>query len=240
MLTTPPLMTLLTHFKKKKLNKTKRVCLCLKEARAAAEVSLDELARRTRISKKYLQALEECRFADIPYAPIYQKNFVRQYIEALALPTNTLLQQFIIEETPPPIKPQPHPRPAIGQKRLQNWPALLRLTSAALVIITLIGYLGLQVKSILEPPDLALHVPQNGYVTDIPRLIVQGQTDNEARVFINGQTIATNNRGQFKEVLDLSPGINTVVVSAKKRHGKTMAITRHVILKETQRFSLNH
>ena len=86
-------------FEKKQLDQVKRVCLCLKEARIKANVSLNDLAQKTKINKQHLMAIEECRFNDIPHATIYQKNFLKRYCLALGLPTEEILAQFVAEET---------------------------------------------------------------------------------------------------------------------------------------------
>lgn len=223
-------------FQKKKLEKTKRVCLRLKEAREAAGISIAEVAQKTKIRPAYVRALEECRFTDIPYAVIYQKHFIRRYAEAIGLKAPGLLQQFTSEEAPAPAR---HSRPQPIRRWRQNLPALLKGISAALAVLGLISYLGWQVRSIVTPPALAVFTPPDGFVTTHPDLLIYGETAKEAQVYINGQKITTDREGQFKETLSLSPGINRLEITAKKRHGKTSQSTRHVILKVTERLTLN-
>lgn len=225
-------------FKKKQLAPSKRVCLRLKEARKQAHVSLSDLSKQTKISKKHLQALEECRFNDIPYAIIYKKNFVRRYAEALNLPTENLLNQFITEEIGLSNKQNQPKLQKINKNRFQNLPSLIRLSFTGIVVLALVGYLGWQVRSILRPPHLILFSPANGYVTEDPELLVHGEASGQAQIFINGQEINNGADGQFKEIINLGSGINTIVISAKKKHGKTTNIVRHVTLKNNQQFSM--
>lgn len=224
-------------FQKKKLEKTKRVCWRLREARVAAGVSIAQVAQKTRIRPTYVRALEECRFADIPYAVIYQKHFLRRYAEAVGLPSSRLLQQFVLEEIPARGESKPRRERLVG--RCQNLPILLKGLALAVVVLGLVGYLGWQVRSMITPPALAIFTPPDGYVTTHPGLLIYGETSPEALVFINGQKITTNDAGHFEETVNLSPGINTLEISAKKRHGKTSRLTRHVILKNSKRLTLN-
>lgn len=229
-------MTQSMTFEKKKLTPPKRVCLRLKEARDAAKISLDELASRTKLNKRHLVALEECRFDDIPYAPIYQKNFIRSYAQAVGVAAEPLLEQFMIEENPLPKKAAVVP---VRHHRLQDFPYLLRTIAVASAVIIFFVYLGLQVKAIVDPPTLTLYTPEDGYVTANSTIVIRGQTEKESTVLLNGKEIQTNNSGLFQETVTLANGINTLTVSAHKRHGKEVSETRHVIVEEQQQFSLN-
>jgi hypothetical protein len=101
----------------------------------------------------------------------------------------------------------------------------------------LVGYLGWQVRSIIKPPQLNLYSPQDGYVTTDYELLVHGYTNQESQVYVNGKKITSNTDRQFKKIINLSPGINTITISAKKKHGKSTDIVRHVTLKINPEFS---
>lgn len=219
-----------TFFKKKTLTVTKRICLLLKEAREAKGLSLEDMVGKTKISKQHLKALEECRFRDLPTAVVYQKNFVRAYVEALDLNPAPFLSQYLEEEKVKfKIK---HPHRMIRQKWFGNLPSLLRFGAVILVMLVVGVYLGFQIKRIIEPPKLILYSPPEGYIAEVPSVLVQGETDREVRVYLNGQEIKNNEQGQFKELIDLSLGVNTIVITVEKKHGKKTSETRHVVLKE--------
>ena len=217
-------------FKKKKLAPSKRVCLLLKEKRVEADISLETLSKRTKIDKKYLKALEECRFKDLPEADVYQKNFVKKYVEALGIESTPFLSQYEIEEKIN--KKQKHPHKVLKQNPLSNLPVFIRYFFVIVSALVLVGYLAMQVRNIIEPPDLLVYSPQDGLVTGESQIVVQGNTDREVEVTINGKSIGTNEQGQFEESVDLNLGVNTLFVSAKKKHGKTTDITRYVVYKE--------
>jgi cytoskeleton protein RodZ len=54
----------------------------LRDLRARRGVSLDELARTTRVAPRYLEALERDALADLP-APVFIRGFIRAYCQAL-------------------------------------------------------------------------------------------------------------------------------------------------------------
>lgn len=225
----------MTAFRKKKLKPTKRICLRLKEARESAGLTLEDVATKTKISKKHLMAIEACDFDTIPFAMIYKKNFIRRYAEALGADASECVSQFVSEESAP-ISPS-HPRKTIKSTSFRNLPLVFRLLSVFLVGSLLVVYLGLQIKHIIEPPELVIFGPKDGFVTSEQKIHVYGQAEPNTTIRINGQVIARNGDATFEEGITLSPGINTLIISAQKKHGKTTSQTRHVIFKQAPRFS---
>jgi cytoskeleton protein RodZ len=65
----------------------------LREQRTARGVSLEDLARATRISPRYLQALEGEEFQELP-APVFTKGFIRAYCQALDLLPDEALRRY--------------------------------------------------------------------------------------------------------------------------------------------------
>ena len=84
-----------------------------------------------------------------------------------------------------------------------------------------------------------VYSPQNGYITNANPLVVRGETEPEVYISINGEEIVHYEAGQFETSIYLAPGVNTITISATKKHGKTTTETRHVILKESDKFSYN-
>ena len=70
----------------------------LVQARDERGLTLEDAERDTRISRRYLQALEQERFDIIP-APVYARGFLRSYSQYLGLETARLLARFP-EEAP--------------------------------------------------------------------------------------------------------------------------------------------
>ncbi|HLD31295.1 MAG TPA: helix-turn-helix domain-containing protein [Patescibacteria group bacterium] len=219
-------------FCKKNLCPPRRVCFHLRALREKSGLSLEALAKKTKIPQEYLCALEACRFDKLPPGQVYQKNFLRRYAEALGANPDPLVRQYVWEETS---------KEKMGgeERKKESWwdgisgylPSILRVVVVGLVVLSLIFYLGWQIKNIVTPPELFVYAPLEGFVTDNYVLAVRGQTGQEVEVSINGKQIRNNEQGQFEEVINLSPGLNTIVVEAKKKHGKVTSITRHVVLK---------
>lgn len=217
----------------KKIETCERVCLRLKQAREDAGVSLDDMAGALKISKEHLSKLENCEFDALPFARIYQKNLIKAHLNRLSVDPIPYLQQFAFEECR-----NDEPNGQVGKHRayhrLPNLPLLLRGASVAAVVIAVLAYLLLQVQHIVEPPLLLVFGPEDGFISRSGMVEVQGKTDTGAQLFINGTSITNDENGFFNQTVPLAEGVNTIVLSAKKRHGKQISLTRHVMYKAEQ------
>lgn len=215
-----------------------RSCLRLKEMREACGVSLEDIAKKLKMSKTHIEALEDCRTSELPFAPIYRKKLVKQYCEMLHIESDQIVNQFIEEELEPLLTEAPPSSQKTSVSHSYNLPLLFRIGGTLMLGLLFFGYLGLQVKKIVDPPELNLFSPMNGFITQESNLQIKGQTDKEVKVSINGKEIKNSEQGVFDEKLILSPGVNTLVIAAQKKHGKTTTETRYVIFEQKPEFSL--
>ena len=94
----------------------------LVQARAERGLTLEDAERDTRISRRYLEALENEQFDVIP-APVYARGFLRSYSQYLGLETAPLLARFP-QETPAVASPPPR-RPPGREERAARGPSAL-------------------------------------------------------------------------------------------------------------------
>ncbi len=73
----------------------------LVRAREARGLTLEDAERDTRISRRYLQALEAEQFEAIP-APVYARGFLRSYSQYLGLDPQQMLDLFPRDDDSPP------------------------------------------------------------------------------------------------------------------------------------------
>lgn len=224
-------------FTKKQLAHVDRVCYRLKGARESAGMTIEELVKKTKMQRHHVEALESCCFERLPGGDIYRRQFIKSYLKAIDVNPTTFLFQYNSEEAEE--KPAMHPTVA-KRHQFQNLPAYLRLGSMVITAFLIIGYLGWQIKYIIEPPDMVLTNPPNGFVTTDSALVVHGETNKEVFIAINGKDVPNNGSGQFQERLDLAPGVNTITISAKRKYGKSTTIIRQVVFKEGRRLTSEH
>src|SRR5207247_10001804 len=65
----------------------------LRELRERQGVSIDEIARSTRVLHHYLEALESDDLASLP-APVFAKGFIRAYCQALGVPADEAIALY--------------------------------------------------------------------------------------------------------------------------------------------------
>jgi cytoskeletal protein RodZ len=202
-------------------------------------MSLEDLEKKTKIQKKYLQALEECRFDDIKQSSVYLKNYVKKYVTALGENPEPFLDQFKHEELRHQAQHTKHPAQAYKQINFSSMPNIFRHALIIGVVCIFLLYLGFHVQNILQPPSLSVVSPSDGFITYESNIEITGKTDPETKVTVNEEVIKNDELGNFKQTITLSPGINTLIVKAENKHGKTSAETYHVIYKNNNFFSLN-
>lgn len=65
----------------------------LRAAREAKRLSVPDLIRATRIVPRYIEAIEEDRFTDLPPPP-YAQIFLTSYAKAVGLPPREVLERY--------------------------------------------------------------------------------------------------------------------------------------------------
>ncbi len=105
----------------------------LTEARIARGLSLNDVERDTRISGKYLKALEEGKLGVLP-APVYARAFMRTYTQYLGLNAPAFVQHL------PGAKPEPDlpPLPEVGRGGTAARLSAGWLVSGAVVVLLLV------------------------------------------------------------------------------------------------------
>jgi len=76
----------------------------LREIRLAKGVSLDDIARSTRVGRRYLEAIETDSWGELP-APVFVKGFIRAYCESLDASPDEALGLYR-EASGEPVKPE--------------------------------------------------------------------------------------------------------------------------------------
>lgn len=94
----------------------------LKERRVVLGMDLEDVERRTKIRKRYLEALESGDWSVLP-GEVYARGFVRSYAECVGLDGLELLERYIDE---------PHVQALANQSRVQvDQPPARRITESA-------------------------------------------------------------------------------------------------------------
>jgi cytoskeletal protein RodZ len=107
----------------------------LREARVQRGLTLEQVTYETRIRTRYLEALEDERFDDLP-GEAYAKGFLRTYADFLELDGTQMLARYrarFPRRSEPPVAPRP--QPPYEPKRLVT----AALAAAALLLLAVGG-----------------------------------------------------------------------------------------------------
>lgn len=205
----------------------------LKEKRIAKGWNLERIEQATRIRRKYLEAIERDEYKILP-STSYAKGFIKNYGDLLGLNSTELLA-FFRRQTIDGQKQVPFPKQVDDPRKR----SILELTPGKFVAFLITGlfgmlllYFGLQYKRLNQPPTLRIENPKDGTETKARRVDVEGVTDSDATITVNGVTVLVRSDGRFFEQIPVGSGENTITITATSRYGKSINVQRKVNYKE--------
>jgi len=210
----------------------------LKTAREAKGLSIEEAVKKTQIPLKYLEALENNRFFDLPKAKSHRQAYMRELCKLYNLNFEDIAYKFDCEGGLKLLTKSYFPKS--DKYNLQPLSLVVKNLAFILSVFLFVVYLGWQIHGIVTPPKLIVYSPIEGQLSNRAETAIQGETDKESQLEVNGKEIKVNEQGKFNDVILLSNGVNTITLSTTKKHGKTTTVTRHVVvmIKEPARVSL--
>ncbi len=221
-------------FKQKKIIRGQSLADKLKKARLEQEISLEEVQSQTNIQLKYLEALEEGKYQDLP-GDVYVKIWIKLYAEFLDLPANELITAYKLEKNiSDKIKgvDQSIKEPIAVKENVLLQPRTLKLIAIGLVVLALLGYLAWSLVKIIAAPKINITEPANNYTTTESSIVITGQTEAEVQLMINNELILIDEQGNFSQTVNLSTGLNKLQISVKKKHSKTNNLEWNILRKE--------
>jgi cytoskeletal protein RodZ len=196
----------------------------LQLARERKGVDLFRAERDTKIRLRYLSALEDSAYEDLP-PPVYTKGFLRNYAIYLGLDPDELLERWRDEmdalraSERIAVAPPPQPIAAPG-RRVTLTPGMFVAGLVALVVFAFIGYLAIQLLRYAEVTPVGLTRPADRVSTiDAERTTLEGTSGPGATIFIRGpgdlqyRTNADEN-GNWHQEVDLARGPNLFTITA--------------------------
>ena len=106
----------------------------LQRARLSRGITFEEAERVTRISRKYLEALELENFSILP-APVFARGFLRSYADYLGLDAAELLPFFPVGHVE---EPNLEPLPEVSDPRTWNMSSLLAVGVMGFLILLVV------------------------------------------------------------------------------------------------------
>ncbi|MBI4457571.1 helix-turn-helix domain-containing protein [Candidatus Uhrbacteria bacterium] len=210
----------------------------LRDARDRKGKSLAEAASVTKIPERFLALLESDSLGDLP-DDIYAKIFLKTYCKFLGLDTPSVLglyrEQRAFDSSFRRQEPRRHPTPSLAASHMIVTPKLIRSILLGVAVLGLAAYVGVELMKIVTPPNITISTPADGTVTGERAVAIEGATEPEVTLRINGKGVAVGNDGNFHDTLILQEGLNTIRIVGAKKHSREMVVTRRIIVQPRPR-----
>ncbi len=196
----------------------------LQLARERKGVDLFRAERDTKIRLRYLSALEDGAYEDLP-PPVYTKGFLRNYAIYLGLDPDELLERWRDEMESlrsaerVAVAPPPQPIAAPG-RRVTITPGMFVSGLVGVVVLLFIGYLAFQLLRYAEVTPVGLTKPPNYVSTiDAELTILEGTSGPGATITIRGPgddlfNTTANEEGDWSREVPLARGPNKFTITA--------------------------
>lgn len=205
----------------------------LRKARMEKGLTFEDIEKHLRIRKKFLVALEDNNWNKLPSLP-YIKGFLRNYSSFLGLAPEEMVaifrRQFAVHERAG-LLPEGVTNP-LDNSPFQFTPQMTIISIILLFLFFFFGYLTIQYKTFISPPDIMIEKPKEGEIVGSEKVEVTGKTDRNAVLSINNQKIALSSEGEFSTLLSLPPGVNSITIDSTSKYGKTKTIVRTIQIQE--------
>lgn len=208
-------------FSTRKITSQKTLSETLKSARLKKEISLSEAESGSKVRSRYLEAIEEGKWQDLP-SIVYVRGFVLAYSKYLGIKKEDVLPLFDVEAS----LIKKHEKNELSYQNRQKdvkflvTPRLLGYVFLGMFVVTMFGYIIYQIASFAGSPNLRVASPGNNTVFENDAIDVAGITDNDSRLTINDQSVPITNEGHFATNLKLHRGINVIKVKVANKAKK--------------------
>lgn len=206
----------------------------LAKKRNSLHLDIKDVERALRIPAKHIRYMEEGNYGKLP-PDVYVRGFLKNYAIYLGLKPKKIIDAYTRErglerrikrakKEAPVVKPLNTPRIVITPKKIV---AALSLA----VVVTIMVFIGWQIKILTAPPTLAIKTPVENVTSKTDYVYVEGQTDREADLYINDVRVGTDDNGIFKERVSLQDGVNVLKIKAVNKMKRETVLERKILVK---------
>ncbi len=203
----------------------------LKEERKKQGISIEEVAKATKIRHEFLEAIEKGEYKKLP-SSAYAQGFVKNYVDFLGLPEKELLALFRREFNEKEflgVLPKSFTQPK--EVSLEG----IRIKRAGVIgvgiFLVLLFYIFFQYSSAFFSPSIVVSAPKEGTSISTQVITVSGTTEPNATVTVNNIPVLVDTSGGYTKEITVFPGNVMITVKSTNSFGKTSTVERHIIVK---------
>lgn len=200
----------------------------LSEERLRKGLTLEEVAKATKIRLSFLQAIEKSDYKNLP-SGTYVHGFVRNYSRFLELPEYEILALFKREYSEKSsLKVLPEGLAKGSDFPLSKFKATRILRALPLIFVALLVYILFQYRAAIFDPSLKVSSPKENSVIASQSVVVIGKTDPNVTVFINSEAAVLDKDGNFKKTISVFPGKSTITIKSVNNFNRTTILERRI------------
>ena len=205
-----------------------RVGQRLRDERLRKGMTIEEVARSTRIRAEFISAIERGNYKNLP-SGAYVQGFVKNYISFLGLPSRELLAMFRREfDEREYIGVLPESFTNAENIPIRRFHIRRVVSIIALVLVPLLIYTFFQYRSAFLNPALTITSPKENAQVSGLTIPVSGKTEPNVTVTINDIPVLIDSEGSFKKLVTVFAGKSTITVKAANSFGRITIIERQV------------
>ena len=199
----------------------------LKEARLEKKLSLEDVAKETKIRASFLSAIESGDYHKLP-SPSYAQGFVRNYASFLGLSEREMIILFRREfDQEKEVKVLP--KGFVEDKPLPVSRFKVSQAIAGLILLVFLvgGFLLYQYRHAFLDPKLEISTPEENAVVS-QDITVKGETDPNVTLLVNDEPVTVEDSGRFTKTVSAFPGATVVTIEAENNFGRKTVVERTV------------
>lgn len=203
----------------------------LRRARIGKKLTLEGAEKSTRIRLKFLEALEDNAFEKLPPGT-FARGFVKNYAKFLGISPDEALAFYrrqVLEERAKVI-----PDSAVERfgNRFHLTPQFFTGISIGILLLLFFSYLLYSYFRFAGSPSLTVNQPANNSIVSEEQIEVAGKSDPDSTLTINDQPVSIDNEGNFKIMVPMEAGLNTLTVVATNKFNRKSTVIRNVRLEK--------
>lgn len=201
------------------------------EERKKQNLSLEEVARATKIRVDFLSAIERGDYKKLPGAS-YAHGFVRNYARFLGLPVEKSLALFRREyDEKKSIEVLPHGLTNQGEFSLPKFRVGRSTILIGIVLVIIVFFLLFQYRSAFFNPDLKVETPAENQTINSLTVEIKGKTDPNSTLSVENEQVPIEKNGSFKKEITVFPGRTSIDFQVENKFGRVTSLRRNIMVK---------
>lgn len=205
--------------------------LQFQEERKSKNLSIEEVARATKIRAEFLTAIERGDYKKLP-SPAYAHGFVSNYAKFLGLPVERSLAIFRREyNAEKSVEVLPRGLTSYGDFALPRFKLGKSALLVGIVFLIIGAFLLFQYRAAIFNPSLKIDSPKENQILNSLTIEVAGKTDPNGIMSVENEQVSINSDGSFKKEITVFPGSTVLSFQVENKFGRITTIKRNITIK---------